>query len=220
MSDKKPILAIETSSVLCGASLYYSENEYYESIVNLKNTHSEKIYQVIDNVMANGKISFNNLFAVAVSIGPGSFTGLRIGLSAAKGIAFGASIPIIAVPTFEALALQIKDFYIPSKENEEFVIVMKVKSEEVYVSKFQFNNKLENKIEIINKNHLKEFCGNSPVFGKFDNIEGINHKVISSPSPKYIALWSDFFGKDSLFLDYDYLEPNYIKDFIIPGVKK
>lgn len=219
MNDKKPILAIETSAVLCGASLYFSDNEYYESIVNLKNSHSEKIFQVIENVMSNAKINFNNLFAVAVSIGPGSFTGLRIGLSAAKGIAFGASIPIIAVPTFEALALQIKDFYIPSNENEDFVICMKVNSEEVYVSKYNFNNKLENNIEIINKKQLKEFCGNSRVFGKFENTDVI-HNEITSPSPKYIALWGKLFGKDSLFLDYDYLEPNYIKDFIIPGVKK
>lgn len=224
MNNKKPILSIETSSLLCGASLYYSVNEYYESTVNLKNSHSEKIFQVIDNVISNGKISFGELSAIAVSIGPGSFTGLRIGLSAAKGIAFGAGIPIIPVPTFEALALQINSLLVPSTKNEEFVIAMKVNSDEVYVSKYLFNkiDKFENKVEIIKKNQLSDYCGTLPIFGKIDYYEdyNLNYKEFFSPSPKYIALWGDLFGKDFLFLDYDYIEPNYIKDFILLGEKK
>ena len=134
MNNKSPILAIETSSRLCGACLYFSEDKSFQNIVNYKNIHAEKLLEIVDSVLNEGGIKPSLLGAVAVSNGPGSFTGLRIGMSAAKGIAFGASIPLIQVPTFEALALQISR-YLP--ENTVFVIANKVNSDEVYSAKFQ-----------------------------------------------------------------------------------
>ncbi len=89
---------------------------------------------LIENVMNSAEIKINDIGAIAVSAGPGSFTGLRIGMSAAKGLAFGASIPIIPVPTFEALSFQICS-YLP--DNEEFIIANKVNVEEVYFAKFK-----------------------------------------------------------------------------------
>ena len=78
-------------------------------------------------------ITQDDLKMIAVSDGPGSFTGLRIGMSAAKGMADALSIPIIPVPTFEALALQISSFL----DENEIVIANKINRDEVYFAKFQ-----------------------------------------------------------------------------------
>ena len=88
-----------------------------------KNIHSEKLLEVVEAVLKKSLVKINEVGSIAVSSGPGSFTGLRIGMSAAKGLAFGANLPIISVPTFEALALKICDI-IPDKT--EFVICNKV----------------------------------------------------------------------------------------------
>ena len=95
---------------------------YFSSKVILKHSHSEKLFEVIESVLQQASISKNELKAIAVSAGPGSFTGLRIGMSAAKGIAQALSIPIISVPTFEALALQIAQYL---SDNSSFQLQIK-----------------------------------------------------------------------------------------------
>ena len=99
MLNKLPILSIETSQNCCGACVYFNENKFFEMSVNSKFSHAEKIFEIIDTVIKSSGVALHDLGAIAVSSGPGSFTGLRIGMSAAKGVGFGASLPIIAVPT-------------------------------------------------------------------------------------------------------------------------
>jgi len=102
--------------------------------INFKNSHAEKIFEIIDSVIKTSGVRLNNLGVVAVSTGPGSFTGLRIGMSAAKGIAFGASLPIVPVPTFEALAFQLSNHL---NDGTEFIIANKVNLKEIYFAKFK-----------------------------------------------------------------------------------
>ncbi|MBZ0183790.1 MAG: tRNA (adenosine(37)-N6)-threonylcarbamoyltransferase complex dimerization subunit type 1 TsaB, partial [Melioribacteraceae bacterium] len=133
MDEFLPILAIETSSRICSVSLYISDNLYSEFSVNQKNIHSEKLFELINQTLESLEYSFDQIKAIAVSIGPGSFTGLRIGVSAAKGLAFGRKIPIIPVPTFEALALQISNYL---SKSTEFTICNSVNRDELYKSDF------------------------------------------------------------------------------------
>ncbi|MDP2365591.1 MAG: tRNA (adenosine(37)-N6)-threonylcarbamoyltransferase complex dimerization subunit type 1 TsaB, partial [Ignavibacteria bacterium] len=119
MNDYLPLLAIETSNNICGACIYFSDEKYFSSKVILKHSHSEKLFEIIESVLSNASISKKELKAIAVSAGPGSFTGLRIGMSAAKGMAQALSVPIIPVPTFEALALQVIQFL---PDNSSFII--------------------------------------------------------------------------------------------------
>ena len=121
-----PILAIETSGNLCSAAILIDNQKYSESKVNKKNIHSEILFELIADSLSKLKLTIANINSVAVSEGPGSFTGLRIGMAAAKGIADGAGIPIIAVPTFDALAFEIasymngeEDFCIANKANRD-----------------------------------------------------------------------------------------------------
>ena len=123
------ILAIETSTQMCAVALTEDEHLIAESRVNIQNIHAEKLFPLIHSVLAAASFEQQKLDGIAVSIGPGSFAGLRIGLSAAKGIALGHDIPIVSAPTLQALASNapVKDGHIcpvlPSRAHEFYSAV-------------------------------------------------------------------------------------------------
>jgi len=99
------LLAIETSTMLGGiAVIDDSSGLIAEARLNVKSTHSERLMTEIDHIMKHSGVKLSDIDAFAISIGPGSFTGLRIGLSTVKGFAFATGRPLVAVPTLEALA--------------------------------------------------------------------------------------------------------------------
>ncbi len=217
MIDKLPILAIETSQSGCGACVYFDKEKFYEMCICQKYAHSEKVFEVVNSVIKVAGIKLSDLKVVAVSAGPGSFTGLRIGMSAAKGLACGASLPIVPVPTFEALAFQLSN---QLDNGTEFIIANYVNSEEVYFAKFQvransyiFVQDLQ--IVKLTDNILNNV--NCLVYGNasFNNFHVKNVIPISFPSPKYVAQWAYDNGQDKLISDFDFLEPNYLKNFIV-----
>jgi tRNA threonylcarbamoyladenosine biosynthesis protein TsaB len=100
------LLGIETATPVCGAALTREEALLLEYRSALKNAHGRLLAPAVTRILADAGLQFSDLGAIAVSIGPGSFTGLRIGLAFAKGIAIGRDLPIVAVPTLELLAAQ------------------------------------------------------------------------------------------------------------------
>lgn len=109
-----PILAIETATMVSSVALSTGERLLGEIILQTRLTHSEILMPHIEKLLLMTKTEKKNLDAVAVSIGPGSFTGLRIGLAAAKSMAYVLDIPLIGISTMEALAAQypVPDVYI------------------------------------------------------------------------------------------------------------
>ncbi len=99
------ILAVESSGNVASAAIAERSKILAEYTVNIGKTHSQTLLPMIDRVLSDAEMSVNDLDAIAVSRGPGSFTGLRIGSATAKGLAASAGIPIIDVPTLEALAV-------------------------------------------------------------------------------------------------------------------
>ena len=97
------ILAIETATDVCGTALVHQQRVVAHRTVVDRNIHSEKLLPMIDEVLRLASVSLDHVEAIAVSIGPGSFTGLRIGLTTAKGLAVALSRPLVAVPTLDAL---------------------------------------------------------------------------------------------------------------------
>lgn len=221
MSDKKQInakavLAIETSGDVCGAAAYFNETKYSEISLRLRNIHSEKILEITEQVLNHLSIKLADLGAIAVSAGPGSFTGLRIGMSTVKGLAFGAGLPITAVPTFDVLAFQICHFIEPGTK---FIIANKVNNEEIYYAKYSkaegFNYSVIDPIDVIKNEVLQEKTDSDVlVFGNFLK-SGPSAGVISSPGASFVAKWAYIYGKDFLTFDYDFLEPRYLKNFVI-----
>ncbi len=215
--NKKPILAIETSAENCGASLFFDGKKYSDFNVNVKNVHSEKLLGLIDKALSVFKLKSGDLSAVAVSMGPGSFTGLRIGLAAAKGFALGAGLPIIPVPTFYAAADFISKF-LPN--NVEFVLLRKVNVKELYGEIYRSTNlgfDIVNEMEILNKEDIADFVGKRLTYS--DSQTGANFQPFPTLSASIIAAYAISIIEENLTFDFDYLEPNYFKKFI-PRVNK
>jgi tRNA threonylcarbamoyladenosine biosynthesis protein TsaB len=97
-------LGIETATTVCGVALVQDGKDPIEHALDTPNIHSEQLVPLIDELIRESGVRLDQIDCIAVSIGPGSFTGLRIGLSVAKGLAYAADIPLIPVPTLEGLA--------------------------------------------------------------------------------------------------------------------
>lgn len=101
------VLAIDSSTPVAGIALLDEEQLIREEFVNYKKNHSETLMPMVAEVLRGCDRSLAEVDALAVTIGPGSFTGLRIGLGAVKGMSLAASIPVVAISTLEVLAANI-----------------------------------------------------------------------------------------------------------------
>lgn len=124
------ILGIETSAVSAGAAIVSDGKLIGETYINTGLTHSQTVMCLIDTVLSNCMLNFSDIDAVAVAAGPGSFTGIRIGVSAVKGLCFTENKPCIPVSTLEAMA--------NAAELEDCIIcpVMDARCMQVYTSQF------------------------------------------------------------------------------------
>ena len=98
------LLALETATLAGGAALLEDGRLVGESRLNIKLTHSERVLAVVDRLLHDCAWEIASLRGLAVSIGPGSFTGLRVGAATAKGLALALDVPVAPVPTLDALA--------------------------------------------------------------------------------------------------------------------
>lgn len=98
------ILAIDSATPVAGVALLTEEKLLKEEFSNYKKTHSETLMVMIDRVLQECECSLGELTAIALSIGPGSFTGLRIGMATVKGLCMAKGIPLVAIPTLDAMA--------------------------------------------------------------------------------------------------------------------
>ena len=215
------ILNIETSTKACSVALHKNgELIVCREDITANFSHSEKLLKFISELFSDEKLSLSDLDAIAVSMGPGSYTGLRIGVSTAKGLCYGLDIPLISISTLKAMsfgmALEIKaDLYCP---------MIDARRMEVYSAFFDINNTEVRKIQadIIDENSYKKELEKKVVFfgdGSEKLIEKIKDKnaiFVSDihPSAKNMGLLSYQKFTKSLFEDLAYFEPFYLKDFV------
>jgi tRNA threonylcarbamoyladenosine biosynthesis protein TsaB len=98
------VLAVETSTLAGGVALIDGDRVVGEYVLDVRVTHSERLMPAIDRVLTDAGLRARDLEGLAVAVGPGSFTGLRIGISTVKGLALALDLPVAAVPTLDALA--------------------------------------------------------------------------------------------------------------------
>lgn len=127
------VLAVETSTLAGGAALLDGELVVGEYTLDIRVTHSERLMVAIDRLLTDAGWNARDLEGLAVSVGPGSFTGLRIGLSTVKGLAFALSIPIAAVPTLDAMAALLPFAALP------VCPVLDARKREVYASLYRWD---------------------------------------------------------------------------------
>jgi len=215
MKELFPLLSIETTSELCSVAVLFDENKYADLNYRDKHIHSESLVLFIENLLNSAKLTLRDIKAIAVSSGPGSFTGIRIGYSAAKGIAFGLDIPVIPVPTFSAFALEISDFY---KDDLDFAIAVKANTTEYYFGEFSKSAGGLKEItspQLINKSDLSIYAGKKLIFSDADEKDTVKNYL---PKAYFVGKWAFEYGRSNIKYDFDFIEPNYIKKFI-PKVK-
>ncbi len=137
------ILAIETATAVCGAALLDGESLVAGEQIEEPQAHAEQLAPMIARLLSQHNAEVD---AIAVSIGPGSFTGLRIGLSAAKGFAYAWEKPLIAVPTLEALAQRGLDEAV-SAQGDFLLPMIAAKRGEVYAALYAAGTEPEERVE-------------------------------------------------------------------------
>lgn len=219
------ILNIETATKNCSVSIAENGKTIIcNQIAEEGYSHAERLHVFIEESIAAAGITFKDLVAVAVSQGPGSYTGLRIGVSAAKGLCYALEIPLIAVDTLQALAAQ------ATIENGLIVPMVDARRMEVYSA--VFSNKLEVKrailAEVITEDSFQEYdetlyfvgdcadkCKEVLTQSNFVFLEDIKYPSANEMSA---LSYAKFLKND--FADVAYFEPYYLKDFMITTSKK
>ncbi len=128
------ILSIESASVTASCAVAEDENILGEYTLRHKKTHSEKLMPLIEELMKELELKMDDIDVIAVSEGPGSYTGLRIGAAIAKSLAFAADIKIVSVPTIKSLAANVFDL------DKLIVPIMDAKAERIYTGIYKWEN--------------------------------------------------------------------------------
>lgn len=222
------ILCIETATGLCSVALCDGKRVVALKESSEGRSHASLLTLYIRDLLRDADIRASDLSAVAVSKGPGSYTGLRIGVSAAKGIAYAAAIPLIGIDTVFSMFHGFKDFA-AEKYNfaptDLFCPVLDARRMEVYSAIYNNEGKITRalKAEVINNDSFSGYTGSSRLFlfgdGAEKCINVIKRKNVISDTDYMISASSmckpaaEAFSEQH-FEDVAYFEPFYLKDFL------
>ena len=214
------ILNIETTTTNCSVSLSFEgETVVLKEDYNNNYSHAERLHVYIDNVLKEANIKSSQLHAIAVSKGPGSYTGLRIGVSAAKGLCFALDKPLISISTLEALTHQVE-------VNEGVIVPMlDARRLEVYSAIFDtnYNQIRDTQAQVLDESSFISyldkakvtFIGNGVPKTK-ELITHLNAIFIEGklPSANEMSQLAYNKYKKNDIEDVAYFEPYYLKDFV------
>ena len=224
------ILHIETSTKVCSVAVSDNSHTIFSKVDYEGPSHAVLLGVFIDEALAFIDSHGIPLDAVSVSCGPGSYTGLRIGVSMAKGICYGRSVPLLAVPTLELLAVPVL-LHKELPENALICPMLDARRMEVYAAVYDRGLNLKRKIsaDIIDENSYMEYLEESPVYF-FGNGADKCKEVITHPNAHFIdnihplaTMMSHLAERaflDEKFEDVAYFEPFYLKEFVATKPKK
>ncbi len=222
------ILLVETATESCSVALCSGDKLIAEKYINEPKSHATLLAKYIQDILQENNLSIHDCSAVAVSEGPGSYTGLRVGVSCAKGLCYGAQKPLIAVGTLDLIA----QCAIDNKLAEPYLIVPMIDARRMEVYTATFNSKGEaltpTQALVLDENSFQKelesgivlFTGNGAE--KFKTLVNHPNAVFAEQLPhasgmRIIA--SDKLNKKE-FKDVAYFEPFYLKDFVAGKPKK
>lgn len=215
------ILSIESSTNVCSVAIHEQANLVASQNYHLDHSHSSLLPEIIRQLLINCETKLEDLDAVAISIGPGSYTGLRIGVSTAKGLAFANKTPLLALDTLSIMCESIDSEMLPP--GSLLCPMIDARRMEVYCSVQDINRQIlwNSRPLIVDEESLSEFS-ESPVF-IFGNgadkckpvLNQTNFHYISDKFPLAQHMGTLAFNKfkNKEFEDMAYLEPNYLKAF-------
>jgi len=217
------ILAIDTSTMLGGIAITDDSLGLIAEVrLNVKSTHSERLMTEIDHILRQAGLTLSDMDVFAVAIGPGSFTGLRIGLSTVKGLSYATEKPIVSVPTLEALAWNFPYCKYP------VCTMLDARKKEVYAALFQWDNsgfiRLIDEVAINVLEFLKRFDENNPpesphtpllkrgAGGDFEGgLGGLSHERViftGEGVPLYRDKIIESIGGKAIFASYEKMIPS------------
>ncbi|MFY0591895.1 tRNA (adenosine(37)-N6)-threonylcarbamoyltransferase complex dimerization subunit type 1 TsaB [Roseivirga sp.] len=216
------ILSIETSTTVCSIAITDGDKIVATQKLFLEKSHSNLLTILIQDTLKQCSLGLKDFSAIAVSKGPGSYTGLRIGVSTAKGLCYALNKPLIAVPTLTALAYEVNE---QNTENYLIAPMIDARRMEVYTAVFdaELNQVLETAPMILDEQSFSETLQYKSVlfFGdgsdKFQSLMdgNANAKFVQDISPSAWAVGllahKKFLAED--FEDVAYFEPFYLKAF-------
>jgi len=223
------ILCLETSTEVCSVSIVDNGKvvDFREDITG--QNHSRLLTVFVDELLKANHLVATDFDAVAVSEGPGSYTGLRIGVSAAKGICYGAEIPLIGLSPLETMASEVihnaEKYGLQVQSNDLFIPMIDARRMEVYTAVYNAQGKEVSQVEakIIEGNSFDELISGSRLI-VFGNGADKCKQVLQSPkiyfvdgvftSSRNMATLSQTKFSSNDFVDVAYFEPFYLKEFI------
>jgi tRNA threonylcarbamoyladenosine biosynthesis protein TsaB len=221
------ILALETSTKGCSVALLHKGIILAEEFeVSDQYVHSEKLHLFIERVLAAAKIKPKDLSAVAVGKGPGSYTGLRIGVSAAKGLCYALNIPLLSANGPEILMQQAPLNLAVLPEKQLFIPMIDARRQEVYCAVYQHQQKLKNIEALVVEAHsfegYEKQYAQIHLFGdgadKFTTLFEKHSKITVHPNRQIHARHLALLAEKKLVAqeteDVAYFEPFYLKDFV------
>ena len=218
------ILQIETSTTNCSVAI--SKNGETITLKEVSNgySHAENLHVFVKDALAENKLDYSDLDAIAVSKGPGSYTGLRIGVSAAKGFCFALELPLIALETLEILAHQVKiddGFIVPMIDARRLEAYTKVYDSD-------YNEVREIQAEILDDASFSKYLADKTVVFVGNKTEKTQEIIVHDnarfldtvPSAKEMSALAYAKYKKNDIEDVAYFEPYYLKDFLVTPAKK
>ena len=221
------ILSIESATSVCSVALHHDGKLLGLMELHQENIHAKKLMLLIDSLFRKLNIESKELSAVAISSGPGSYTGLRIGVSIAKGLAYAHNIPLIGVDTLLALSHQL----LPVCSDGDLIIPMiDARRMEVYTSIVSSGGEIIKSSHplIVEDNPFLDYLEKVKVYFIGDGVEKLKevlahpnavfHNVLNSSKSMGKLAFEKFQKKE--FEDIAYFEPNYLKEFRVIASKK
>jgi len=228
------ILNLETSTEVCSVNLSKDKKILFLRESREEKSHAHSLTVFIQEILNEAKISVSELDAVAVSMGPGSYTGLRIGVSTANGLCYGSDVPLIAVSTLQAMTMQLLDnteLLKKFSDNIWFCPMIDARRMEVYTAFYDLENKEKSKViaKVLDETSFQSvlderivlFFGNGS--SKFKDVCKHKNAIFIDDietSSKGMVNLSKIAFDIRKFEDIAYFEPFYLKDFIATIPKK
>lgn len=228
----KYILLLETATDSCSVALADNTEIIAEKYINQPKAHASLLARYISDILEENNITMADCSAVAVSKGPGSYTGLRVGVSCAKGLCYGASKPLVAVCTLATIAQGAIDNNLFTGEGEYTIVPMiDARRMEVYTANFNSKGEQLTPVEakILDETSYAELLAAGPVLftgngaEKFKELVGNNPNAYFAPQQPHASGMRIIAAnrlENGEVEDNAYFEPFYLKDFVAGKPKK
>lgn len=225
------ILCIDTATDICSVAL--AENGVVTAFIDSEKerSHAKMLAVFIDELLKRTSTTIADLDAIGISMGPGSYTGLRIGVSTAKGLCYGANKPLLAISTLKAMCYGIDRHFIENQKDYYYCPMIDARRMEVYTCLYnkEYRNVTEIHALVVDNESLRNYLDEKPILFFGSGSEKLTSVIVHqnalfyngyNHSSCHMAQIAEEKYSQKQFEDVAYFEPFYLKDFVATVPKK